>query len=371
MLRPHLVLRHDRVWIAVAVAALAALATHHDRTTFAPSFTVMTPAAPPPAPAPSQTIVLPAPAPPAADRPSCPPPRRDAPFVVPKLDEDVTRVQAAPTNAGWIAAWNNEHVYVSYDAGATFQRALDGEGTVQDASFDCFGHLIVTRGHKVGVRDGTREMWHEVPGLRGNDDDPGGVLGGGPDIVVVGNTPGDAWHARLAVSSDGARTWAFHDLGDSFESGMGLHGRQHEDGSIDAALALADCMDDELIWVRIHDGAVDRLTDGMPEGTTFGIYGDLVLDDSAWRTRTSDWKELPEEARGNPLLVVPGAFPTIVAGDKTYRLEAGKLRALPVTVEGTPQVVDLAGRIWSVACGQLLIAKKTPTNLPRTCEVGD
>jgi len=36
---------------------------------------------------------------------------------------------------------------------------------------------------------------------------------------------------------------------------------------------------------------------------------------------------------------------------------------LHLVVEGDPQVVDLAGRIWSVDCGHALVAKRTPTNL--------
>src|SRR5690349_9793058 len=50
-----------------------------------------------------------------ANRPTCPPPRTDAPHVSPDLPEPITGVRPATSNAGWIAAWNAEHVFVSLD----------------------------------------------------------------------------------------------------------------------------------------------------------------------------------------------------------------------------------------------------------------
>jgi hypothetical protein len=377
-LRPH-VLRPRGRWIAAVLAAqlaaigyLAFRAEHRPPAgTFAPSLTVISNATAAPPAAPMPPIVLPAPIAAAANRPSCPPARNDAPRVTPKLDEDIARIRPAPTNAGWIAAWNKDHVFVSYDAGATFSRALDGEDTVLDASFDCWGHLVVLRGKRVGVKDGAIERWHEVGGLRGNEGDPGGVIGGGPDVVVVGSAPGDGWTARAAVSADTGATWTYHDLGNPYETGMRLDGRQEVDGTIEIALSLADCMNDVLEWSTIRQGVVDRVSDGMPEATTFAIYGDLALDDYYWRTRGGERHELPTHPEGERIVVVPGAFPTLVAGTTAYRFDRGNMRALPVIVEGDAQAVDLAGRIWSIACGKPLVAGRTATGLPATCAASD
>lgn len=342
-----------------------------------------------PAPSPAASLPVPvvlsapaaAPAPPApplpppsqvADRPSCPPPRTDAPWLAPHLDEAITAVHPAPSNAGWIAAWNQEHVFVSYDAGRTFSRALDGAGDVADASFDCWGHLIVLRGNQVGVRDGVRERWHTVRGLRGDKEDPGAVLGGGPDVVVVGITPDEGWLPRLASSADGGATWGYHELEGDWEPGMLLSGGQHADGAIDVGLASADCMSDDLEWTTIRQGKVDTVVDGMIEGSTFGIYGRLAVTETGWRLRGDDeWHDLPLADRNSGVHVVPGARPVIVVGDKTYRLARGKLRPLRLVVEGEPQAVDPAGRVWSIACGQPLIAKRQPTGLPATCADSD
>jgi hypothetical protein len=292
-------------------------------------------------------------------RQSCPPPRLDAPWVDPVIDEAVQAVRPAPSNAGWIAAWNDDHVFVSTDAGATFERVLDGDGKVADVSFDCFGHVLALRGKTLGIRDGGHERWRAVDGIRGEPDDPGGILGGGPDVIVVGTPDGQGWLARMVTSSDLGATWSFRDLEGSFESGMKLRGRQDADATIHVALAIADCMNDELVWATVRDGHATIVKDAMGEGASFAIYGDLVVSDGRWRTRDREgWHDLAF-GQYELVAVVPGAFPVVVSGDKAFRVAGGKLRPLPVVVEGTPQAVDLAGRVWSVACGQALVAKRT------------
>ncbi len=329
--------------------------------TFAPQINVVstTTAAP---------VVLPPAAPPAADRPSCPPPRTDAPFVAPKFDEDIEYVQPAPSNAGWIAAWNEEHVFVSYDAGATFHRALDGEGHVRSASFDCWGHLVVARGDRIGVRDGEREAWHTAGGLGGDADAPRAVIGGGPDIVVVGSASDPTDAMRAAISSDGGVSWRFHDIhpGGGAER---LQGQQRADGTIDIAYSIGDCMSDDLVAARIAHGevAIDNAT--LAEGTAFRVDDDVILTDGGWLPRAGGtWQAYPFAHWATP---VAGARPVIVAGDKTYAFAHGHVRELPLVVEGQPQAVDLAGRIWSVACGTPLVARRTPTGTAEKCEVGD
>jgi hypothetical protein len=302
--------------------------------------------------------------------PGCPAVHRDAPWVAPALPEPITAIQPAPSDARWIAAWNDDHVFVSYDAGATFTRALDAAGHVSSASFDCWGRLIVARGNHLGVREDGRERWHELPELRGDDDAPAGVLGGGPDIVVVGNRAGEDQGslARLATSSDAGATWTYRDLATNLEGERDLQGRQHADGRIELATKTGDCMNDDIDWLTIRGRGVESSGATLGEGEEFAIYDDLMITEGRWSVRNGVWNELalPDEIRRvDP---VRGAFAVVVADTRTYRFEAGKLHPLPLVVEGRPQSVDVAGRIWSIACGKPLVAQLVPTGLPATCE---
>ena len=328
--------------IACTVAIAAALLSRPD----APqplAFHFSTTITPPP------PVVLPPPAPAAASRPSCPPPRRDAPRVVPDLPEDITDVAPAPTNAGWIAAWNEDHVFVSHDAGATFTRALDGPGHVLGASFDCFGRLVVLRGNQVGVAD----TWHEVRGLD-RESEAGGVIGGGPDVVVVGRSGEYGGPARVAISSDGGATWGYRDAGGPLDNDAKVRGRQRDDGSIEIAYSIANCMDDVLETIAIRSGEVSSDRDELAEGAPFAIDATSIVAEDRWRPRAGgDWRELDVPGDGG-IRVTGGAFTVIARDDATYRFDRGKLRRLPVVVAGTLQAVDLAGRIWSIADGRVL-----------------
>jgi len=365
MLRPHLVRPRARHWLALAIVTNAgvwiAIAARPDSTTiFSPSFTVTAPP-PAPAPPPPPIVVMPM-----THGPSCPPARTDAPFVAPKFDEDIDHVQAAPTNAGWIAAWNEHHVFVSRDAGATFQRVLDGDGKVFSTSFDCWGHVLVARGNQLGVRDGNDEQWKPLPSVRSDDDSPRAVIGGGPDVVLVGRAPGDEGGVRAAISGDGGATWRYHDLHGGTD-GERIRGRQHEDGAIDIAYSLGDCMSDDVYSARIANGVVSEDEYTIAEGSEFTLVDGTIFTDGGWRAPKGEWQSYPSSHWAAP---IPNSA-VIVNDDKTYRFAHGKLREIPVIVEGTPQAVDPAGRIWSVACGQVLVAKKTPTGIPATCQGSD
>ena len=354
-----------RVVMAVLVPlAASALWSARDAppaaTTFAPQLTVVaaTPAPPP-------EIVIPPAVPP--DRPACPPPRRDAPWVAPVLPEPIDDVRPAPSNAGWIAAWNTRHVFVSHDAGATFARVLDGAGDVIDASFDCYGRLVVLRGERVGVRDGSGERWRDVPRLDRGATADRHVLGGGPDVVVLGPAPGDGRKARVAISADAAATWRYEDIDAAFEGGQG---EQRADGAIDVAVVTGDCMDDLVTWATIRGRDVATTAVNLAEGAPSAIYGDLLVTSDAWTTRSGTWTPVaaPDHARLAP---VPGAFPVLVTTDRAYRLVHGKLEDLHVTLDGVPRAVDLAGRVWTIACGKPLVARRTTQHVAETCEAGD
>ena len=340
----------------------------------APPIVVSLPAIVPPIVVPIET---PAPAPVApASRASCPPPRRDADWVKPDLPDPIEHVQPAPTNAGWIAAWSRTTVYVSTDAGATFARVLDGEQPVIGVSFDCFGRAIALRGTSVGILDGGREHWATVPGLRALDTSdgvgaPGGVLGGGPDVVVVGVAPGDFWRPRLVVSADAGATWTRRDLAGDLEPGMKMRGRQDADGTIRVGTAVGDCMNDVLEWTTITGGKPSTVTAGMPEMGAFAIYGDVAVTEDSVVDAGGNATPIDKSDVDGELEPVPGAIPTVVSGTRAFRVSHAKLRELSLYVDGHPEAVDPAGRLWSVACGHAVVARKTRSEWAHDCDGPD
>jgi hypothetical protein len=294
---------------------------------------------------------------PSSARPACPPGRRDAPFALhpPRLPEPVTAIAPAPSNAGWIVAWNDEHAYASVDAGATFARVLDGPGTLRAATFDCYGRAIVLRGdRRIGIRDGATESWHAV-----DDVSPQGLLGGGPDVVLVGDVPGDSWQARVGISHDAGATWELRDLDRAnaivgFEPNMPYAGRQHEDGTIDVAVALADCERDLLLWAKISGDEIKLDVSGTSPGAQLQLYGDVEIANNQWRRFGGEWQtiDVPVELDG-PLA---GPSPAMMSGNEVYRVDDGIVRRLPVVVQGAAATMDAAGRVWFLACGQPMIA---------------
>ncbi len=310
-------------------------------------------------------------------RASCPPPRTEAPRIIPpELDEPIENVQPAVSNAGWIAAWNTEHVFVSTDAGASFSRVLDGPGAVRDVDFDCHGNVIVLRGALVGMRSGPREHWRSIPGVQLADKKYGvsdesepphvSIIGGGPDLAVAGHEiDHDSDKARLAVSEDLGESWRYYDLHSSVEGPM--IGRQREDGRIDLGVIVVDCRSEDLLWVRVENGVAEHLMQWIP-GMNASLSGDLALTGTQWRRRRSDEEDwtpitgLPADSRASVL-----ENSTILVEDTVaYKVSHGRARKLPWRIEGSGIAADPAGRIWSVVCGQPWIAQRTPSG--RTCD---
>jgi len=82
----------------------------------------------------------------------------------------------------------------------SFERVLDGAGRSARPVLDCYGRAICCATARVGIREGVEAVEPVPNGLEGANtaasSDPDGLLGGGPDIVVVGNTIGN--HDRRA-----------------------------------------------------------------------------------------------------------------------------------------------------------------------------
>jgi hypothetical protein len=53
----------------------------------------------------------------------------------------------------------------------------------------------------------------------------------------------------------------------------------------------------------------------------------------------------------------------LVVGATAYRIAQARAHPLPLVVQGDPKAVDPAGRIWSIACGALLVARSAPVDL--------
>lgn len=319
---------------------------------------------PVPAPVPIvRTVVVP------AERAACPLPRTDAPRSQPaQPPEPVERIQPAATNAGWIAAWNEQHVFVSMDAGASWQRAFDGRGAVRDVDFDCHGRAIAVRGSRLGVREGGRERWHPLHHIELADEHSNAsVIGGGPDVVVIGHPRRDddaQTAAQLLISRDHGVTWERHTLADYWE-GHRIAGRQYEDGRILAVLSQPDCMHTSG-WV--FEYANGRVTE---RETTLGadlvFAGDLVVTPLRWKRLGEETLHDHAELEGYPTLV-DGPRPLLAADNGLYRFVRGRLVKLPwqLPAEAGELVADRAERLWYIACGKLAIATRaTP---PALCD---
>ena len=310
------------------------------------------------------------------ERASCPPPRRDARFVAPaSLPEAVARVRPSVTNAGWIAAWNDDTIYISMDAGASWTQRLDGEGVVRDVAFDCYGRAIAVRGRKLGILDGDGVHWEALPGLRLTDDDLYGrphavVLGGGPDVAVIGHalrSKDGAWTAALVVSHDLGLTWQHRTLADYWEGGD-VHGRQHEDGTILAMIPQADCMHDDPWVFRWRAGELEQVEAAIAADLAF--FGDRMISSKQWQHIGSPQAhDLPALDYLHPTLI-EGPYPILITPDGAYRVDGKQPKLLPWQLDGNEvqPVADPAGRIWSVRCGQPHVSTKSK---PTPCERED
>jgi len=126
-------------------------------------------------------LVVPVPAPVRVRRPGedlgpCPRRFRAAtPVAVSDPPEPVHSVAAASHDVRLLAAWNNDHVFLSTDEGRTFRRMLDRAGFVRDVAFDCHGRLYVLRlGGWLGVHDpaaAPNEAWTALDEFRIPDAD--------------------------------------------------------------------------------------------------------------------------------------------------------------------------------------------------------
>lgn len=360
--RPVLVARRRSVVLPCAVACLAGAGRVIQAPTATPIVVERVVVPPPVVVAAEPPLLVPQPLPDVA-RPSCPPARTDAGFVrPPKLPVAITQLYAAPTNAGWLVAYNADRAFLSTDAGATFERVLDGKGKIRDVGIDCFGRLAVVRTGGVGVREGSREHWRALPGLA--LDGTLAVLGGGPDLVVVGLAAKIDARARLASSSDLGATWTYRDFDDYFE-GADAMGRQWPDGSIDVGLVITDCSYDALSWRRIANGKVAKVDVRTPNGHQ--IYGETLIGFGEWKRRSDpEWRPLEGEpadvAAATEALAIPAPYPVVVDEHAAYRIQHGKVRKLPLAIAGSSFVMDAAGRLWSLRCGQLHVAgRSTPS----------
>ena len=292
-----------------------------------------------------------------SDRSICPPPRSDAPRAQPEQPpEPVGYIRPSSTNAGWIAAWNDKHIYISMDAGASWQPAFEGNTEdIRDVDFDCHGRAIVVRGTQLGIREGAEERWHALPGLAlENEHDDAWVIGGGPDVVVVGHAPGDEMKARLVISRDRGATWERRHLVGDYE-GNRVIGRQYEDGRILAMVPLPDCMS-TYPWVFEYKTGV--VTHHHSEAASELVFdGDRIVSRTGWHRIGSETVHDYSGVASWPS-VAEGPF---VISEEIYRFRGGRLVATRWQVhdDATDLVGDRAGRLWYIACGKVAIASRT------------
>lgn len=327
-----------------------------------------------PMPVPVPISAPPAVVPPAAARHACPAPvRRAARVAVPRLPEAITHVRPSATDARWILAWNATAIFVSVDAGRSWRRVLDAPGAVLDAGFDCFGHALALRGTvpgkpdggALGVLDGAAERWHAVPDLT-MAPDASMVVGGGPDVVILARPTGiTPTGARLAVSDNLGASWRTIDLEPPIVRVLTPgQARQVADGTITAGLVIGDCRSDSLAAFTVRGTQVVETQYSVGEQPLV-LSSEGVIADGWWEAAPSrvDDMTYPERVTGlagsNGSTAIPAPWPALVYGDTAYRVRAGHARPLPLVVDGTPQAIDPAGRLWMIVCGQPRLAGRT------------
>jgi hypothetical protein len=301
---------------------------------------------------------LPELAPPEVARPSCPPMRTDAaplPADTP-LPHGVNHVTTSWTNAGWLAAWDEEHVQVSTDGGLSFTQMLDGPGQVRDVTFDCFGRAVVLRdGARIGINDHGHERWRTVPGMRTDEDSPAVLLGGGPDVIAIGTTTSETSRARVAVSADLGRTWWYRDLADDWFRSEAT-GHQSADGTIDVAITTTTPSRYSTTWLRIApDGKVER--DELGNVMGIRLYDKFAIshyDGTSWkRFGEEDWTDATEAEQQQ---IVHGPVPRLI---NDYRVEVihttskdevdpRKSNTFLREWDYDNATVDRAGRLWAI-----------------------
>jgi hypothetical protein len=310
-------------------------------------------------------VEVPAPPPmPIATTPTCPAPMRVAPVARPELfpAEELAHVTTAFTDARWIAAWNDTHVFVTKDGGRTFARVLDGPGTVTDVAFDCRGDVLVLRDRALGIHADT-DRWVKLDWIRaGEHNGPiANLVGGGPDTIVLGASEDN--QARLAISSDLGTTWTYRDLTPYYDERRSS-GRQDPDGTIRVATAFADCMSDPMQWYVISHGEVSEERTFAEPGS-FYARGDVIYGGGYWRKRFGgDWKEIAmpsDRAEPGEFKLLTGPVPRVLANRRVYRLADGVATSLGYVEEGIAlHAVDAAGRLWGLDGGRLRVARPQP-----------
>jgi hypothetical protein len=155
--------------------------------------------------------------------------------------------------------------------------------------------VIAARGEQIGVRDGVTETWHDVPGISladriyegGYAPDPPSVwiVGGGPDVVVVGiEPPADEWKSRAAISRDLGRTWSYHDLSNGDFQGTHIATRQHTNGAIDLELEIQDCGGEWMETYSITNGIVSKVEDPTaPDDVDEKVWRAKIVKRESWR----------------------------------------------------------------------------------------
>ena len=95
------------------------------------------------------------------------------------------------------------------------------------------------------------------------------------------------------------------------------------------------------------------------------MVGDTLVASHGWEHAGGDPHPYGLDVDGE-IEVVPGAVPVLLAGGAAYRFKSGAPHRVSLVVEGTPQAVDLAGRVWTLLCGEPAVARSKPSSRP-TC----
>lgn len=368
------------LWVAAPVPAAQVVTVVEERAAappmvvvapyIAPPTVVMVPAAAaPPAPPPEPA--------PFGDRGPCPAPHRAVPpgALTQPLLSSIMGLAASPTDSRLVVAWGVDAIAVTRDGGRTWQRVLDGKGTVIDASFDCHGRVLAIRaGAGLGVRDGGREAWRAIGGLdfgtSFDDEDneyAGGdarfvphLVGGGRLIAIVGAEDSAPGEAVAAFSADAGETWWHTNLG--WWEGHPITAVWRGD-ELDVLVPWTDCMSEGVRRVAV--GQAGARTSELDVNARRLAFDGPVIHDVGWSCPDPDRDGTPALCALRPgrdweVTAIPGplaedAEPRLIDGpadallvdDRVAPVRRGRIgRFRPWPAGAEALTADLAGRVW-------------------------
>ncbi len=116
-------------------------------------------------------------------------------------------------------------------------------------------------------------------------------------------------------------------------------------------------------------GRFDRDRVEIAEASTFGLYGDVTINDGRWMSRGGAWHDIAGIAGDATPIEAP--WPAVVAAGTAYRIAKGRATALPWCIDGSSPTIDPSGRVWMIRAGAPVVAHRDHACVPIKSPDGD